>query len=252
MSANFHVVIPARMASTRLPNKPLADIAGDPMVVRVAQQAQKSDAKRIIIATDSQQIRDVCEGYSLEVILTKSTHPTGTDRLSEVVEILHLDDHEILVNVQGDEPLIPPELINSVAQCLIHHPKCAIATAGVPLMDDAEILNPNVVKIVCNHDSEALYFSRAPIPFQRDSNTVVSLISHSIRCLRHIGIYAYQAHFLKAFGRLAPAPIEQWEALEQLRALWYGYAIAVEVSDKMPPPGVDTMEDLERVRREWQ
>lgn len=247
MTSPFRVVIPARMASTRLPNKPLADIGGAPMVIRVAQQAQKSLATSIVIATDSVEIESACRDFPFEVILTKATHPTGTDRLSEVVSILGLADHEIVVNVQGDEPFIPPELINLVAKSLQSNPHCAIATAGVPIEDIIEINNPNVVKIVRNQKGEALYFSRAPIPYQRDANT----FSDAVRCLRHLGIYAYQAHFLKAFAQLAPAPIEQWEALEQLRALWYGYLIAVEISAQMPPLGVDTYEDLEKARLEW-
>jgi len=247
MPTPFRVIIPARMASTRLPNKPLADIGGAPMVIRVAQQAQKSLAKSIVIATDSVEIESACRDFPFEVILTKPTHPTGTDRLSEVVSLLGLADQEIVVNVQGDEPFIPPELINLVANSLQNHSECAIGTAGVPLTDIIEINNPNVVKIVRNQKGEALYFSRAPIPFQRDENSV----DDSIRCLRHIGIYAYQAHFLKAFAKLAPAPIEKWEALEQLRALWYGYSIAVEISAQLPPLGVDTYADLEKARLEW-
>ena len=252
MSPSFTIIIPARMASTRLPNKPLADIGGAPMVIRVAQQAQKSNAARILIATDSSEVQSACKAFPFEVIMTQSTHQTGTDRLSEVVSILGLPDHEIIVNVQGDEPFIPPQLINLVAQSLQKNPECALATIGVPLLDPMDIQNPNIVKIVRNMRNEALYFSRAPIPYQRDTPT--SELGNSpdlVRCLRHIGIYAYQAHFFKAFTQLAPAPIEQWEALEQLRALWYGYRIAVEMSNEMPPIGVDTYEDLERARLEW-
>jgi 3-deoxy-manno-octulosonate cytidylyltransferase (CMP-KDO synthetase) len=217
------------------------------MVIRVAQQAQKSTASHILIATDSKEIESACLDFPFDVMLTKSSHTTGTDRLSEVVANLGLRDDEIIVNVQGDEPFIPPELINLVAQSLQNNRHCAISTVGVPIKDIIEVSNPNVVKIVRNHKSEALYFSRAPIPFKRDAHGphVENIY------LRHLGIYAYQAHFLKAFSALAPAPIEQMEALEQLRALWYGYSIAVEVSEHMPPLGVDTYEDLEKARLEW-
>ena len=247
----FIVVIPARLASTRLPRKPLADIGGAPMIVRVAQQAQKSQASRVIVATDSDEVLGVCQQYQIEALKTRSTHLTGTDRLSEVVEILQLPDDAMLVNVQGDEPFIPPELINLVAKALQDSPGAAIATVGVALRDEVDIQNPNIVKIVHNHLGQALYFSRAPIPFLRDFGSVVNPAQRLVPCLRHIGLYAYQSHFLRAFTSLSPAPIELAESLEQLRALWYGYKIQIVQSHEAPPAGVDTPEDLYRAQQKW-
>jgi 3-deoxy-manno-octulosonate cytidylyltransferase (CMP-KDO synthetase) len=246
----FIVVIPARLASTRLPRKPLADIGGAPMIVRVAQQAQKSTAARVIVATDSEEVLLVCQRYHIEALKTRPTHLTGTDRLSEVVEILQLPDDAMLVNVQGDEPFIPPELINLVAKTLHDSPSAAIATVGVPLSHKADIQNPNIVKIVRNHLGQALYFSRAPIPFLRDPGSSVNP-TQRLPCLRHIGLYAYQSHFLRAFTSLSPAPIELAESLEQLRALWYGYKIQIVQSHETPPTGVDTPEDLYRAQQKW-
>jgi len=247
----FIVVIPARLASTRLPRKPLADIGGAPMIVRVAQQAQKSQAARVIVATDSDEVLAICKQYLIEALKTRSTHLTGTDRLSEVVEILQLPDEAMLVNVQGDEPFIPPELINLVAKALHDSPSAAIATVGVPLREEADIQNPNIVKIVHNHLEEALYFSRAPIPFLRDPGSAVNPAQRLVSCLRHIGLYAYQSHFLRAFTNLSPAPIELAESLEQLRALWYGYKIQIVTSHETPPAGVDTPEDLYLAQQKW-
>ena len=249
----FIVVIPARLASSRLPRKPLADIGGAPMIVRVAHQAQKSQAARVIVATDSDEVLDICEQYHIEALKTRSTHLTGTDRLSEVVDILQLPDDAMLVNAQGDEPFIPPELINLVAKALHDSPSAAIATVGVALSHQADIQNPNIVKIVHNHLGEALYFSRAAIPFSRDSGSSVNKAQGLglVPCLRHIGLYAYQSHFLRAFTSLSPAPIELAESLEQLRALWYGYKIQIVISHKAPPAGVDTPEDLYRAQQKW-
>ena len=247
----FIVVIPARLASTRLPRKPLADIGGAPMIVRVAQQAQKSQASRVIVATDSDEVLDICQEYQIEALKTRSTHITGTDRLSEVVEILQLPDKAMLVNVQGDEPFIPPELINLVAKALHDSPSAAIATVGVPLREKADIQNPNIVKIIHNHLGEALYFSRAPIPFLRDPGSTVNPAQRLVPCLRHIGLYAYQSHFLRAFTSLSPAPIELAESLEQLRALWHGYKIQTVTSHEAPPAGVDTPEDLYNAQQKW-
>jgi 3-deoxy-manno-octulosonate cytidylyltransferase (CMP-KDO synthetase) len=246
MSTNrpeFLAVIPARLGSTRLPRKPLADIGGKPMVVRVAEQAKKSLAQSVVVATDSTEIQAACDEHRIECLLTSPDHSTGTDRLAEVAQLLKLPSNALVVNVQGDEPLIPPELINQVAQTLADHQECAISTVAVPINDDAEIQNPNVVKVVLNRNSEALYFSRATIPFTRDTE-----LAKNITRLRHLGIYAYRADFLQAYTRLEPAPPEQAEALEQLRALWNGYRIAVHVAKEAPPAGVDTSEDLERVR----
>jgi 3-deoxy-manno-octulosonate cytidylyltransferase (CMP-KDO synthetase) len=243
-SPEFLVVIPARLGSTRLPRKPLADIGGKPMVIRVAERAQQSLAQSVVVATDSPEIQAACDEHRIECLLTSVDHPTGTDRIAEVAQLLKLPPDTLVVNVQGDEPLIPPELINQVAQTLADHPACAISTIAVPIEDDAEISNPNVVKVVLNRSGEAMYFSRAAIPFVRDPDTI-GKITH----LRHLGIYAYRADFLQAYTRLDPAPPEQAEALEQLRALWNGYRIAVHTASEAPPAGVDTQEDLERVRK---
>ena len=247
MSTPFTVIIPARLASTRLPRKPLADIGGKPMVVRVAERAAQSLANQVVVATDSDEVASACETNKVDVLLTRGDHPTGTDRLGEVAAKLNLANDAIVVNVQGDEPLIPPEIINAVAKTLADNPDCDIATAAVVINDEAEIQNPNVVKIALDKRLRALYFSRAPIPFLRDQGTSLD----SPRCVRHIGIYAYKASFLKQFSQLEPAPIEQAEALEQLRALWHGYKIQVMITPSSPPAGVDTPEDLARVQQEW-
>jgi 3-deoxy-manno-octulosonate cytidylyltransferase (CMP-KDO synthetase) len=240
----FLVVIPARLGSTRLPRKPLADIGGKPMVIRVAERAKQSLAKSVVVATDSAEIETACREHRIECLLTSPDHLTGTDRLAEVAQLLKLPANALLVNVQGDEPLIPPELINQVAQTLANNPQCAISTIAVPITEKSEIDNPNVVKVALNHAHEAMYFSRAPIPFMRDAQN-----AHKREHLRHLGIYAYRADFLQAYTKLEPAPPEQAEALEQLRALWNGYRIAVHIASEAPPAGVDTPEDLERVRR---
>lgn len=242
MPTSFIAIIPARLASTRLPNKPLADIAGKPMVVRVAERALLSGASKVVVAVDDQQIFDACQSHGLDVMLTSNQHPTGTDRLSEVATRLNLSDNDIVVNVQGDEPLIPGELITQVAQTLADHPEADIATAALVIHDASEVTNPNVVKVVMSQSGQALYFSRSPIPFNRDPQ------KYQAQHFRHIGMYAYKARFLKEFSKLAPAPIEEAESLEQLRAMWHGFTIQVLVTDAAPPPGVDTAEDLERVR----
>lgn len=241
---DFLVVIPARLGSTRLPRKPLADIGGVPMVIRVAERAKQSLAQSVVVATDSPEILAACEQHHIECLLTRADHPTGTDRIAEVAKLLKLPPNTLVVNVQGDEPLIPPELINQVAQTLADHAQCAISTVAVPIVDAIEIANPNVVKVVLNCAGEALYFSRAAIPFVRDMQ-----IGQKTEHLRHLGIYAYRADFLQAYTRLEAAPPEQAEALEQLRALWNGYRIAVHTASEAPPAGVDTPEDLERVRQ---
>ena len=243
-ATDFLVVIPARLGSSRLPRKPLADLGGKPMVVRVAERAKQSNAQSVIVATDSAEIQTVCDTHRIECLLTSPDHPTGTDRIAEVAQVLKLAKDALVVNVQGDEPLIPIELINQVAQTLADNSNCAISTVATPIMDHTEIENPNVVKVVLNRAQEALYFSRAAIPFLRDQH-----MQSYAAYLRHLGIYAYRADFLQAFTRLEPAPPEQAEALEQLRALWNGYRIAVHIADKAPPAGVDTPEDLERIRQ---
>ncbi|MDP3759896.1 MAG: 3-deoxy-manno-octulosonate cytidylyltransferase [Ramlibacter sp.] len=247
----FTVLIPARLASTRLPDKPLADIGGRPMVVRVAEQARRSAAIRVIVAADSARIIDACEAHGVEAVLTRADHPSGSDRLAEACELLGLGDQDIVVNVQGDEPLIDPALIDAVAALLEAGPGASMSTAAHPIDDIAEYTNPNVVKAVLDAQGFALYFSRAPIPWWRDGLAAGNRALPEPRPLRHVGIYGYRAGFLRLFPRLRPAPMEQIEALEQLRAMWHGHRIAVHVTMAAPGIGVDTPEDLERVRALW-
>jgi 3-deoxy-manno-octulosonate cytidylyltransferase (CMP-KDO synthetase) len=241
---DFHVVIPARHASTRLPGKPLLNIGGKPMVVRVAEQAAQSGAQQIWIATDHQDIINAAQQYGFKACLTKANHISGTDRIAEVVTQQQWPDNTIIVNVQGDEPLIPPELISAVAEHLHQHPACAIATACHAIQDEAAMHNPNVVKVVLDKNSNALYFSRAAIPFQRDTTA-----QKPSTLLRHIGIYAYRAGFLRSYSQLTPCETEQLEALEQLRALHHGYKIGVVTAAHAPPGGVDTQQDLENTQQ---
>lgn len=243
--APFIAVIPARLASTRLPNKPLADIGGKPMVVRVAERAHQSSAARVVVATDAVSVADACMQHHVEAVLTRADHASGTDRLAEVAAVLALPDDAIVVNVQGDEPLIDPALVLAVARLLPQRDDCVMATAAHPLADDAEFTNPHVVKVVLDAAARALYFSRAPLPWWRDGGGAPP---RHPRPLRHLGLYAYRAGFLRAFPALPPAPVEQAEALEQLRVLWHGHRIAVHVAEHGPGPGVDTPADLERVR----
>ena len=256
---SYTVLIPARMASSRLPGKPLADIAGLPMVVRVAQRVQQSQAARIVVATDDAQIQATCAQHGVQALLTRADHPSGSDRLAEACEQLGLDGDDVVVNVQGDEPLIDPALIDAVAVLLRERPQASMGTAAHPLEGLPDYLNPNVVKVVCNAQGLANYFSRAPIPFARDHTEVAwweggsqSAIAQSGHAgfapLRHIGIYSYKAGFLRAFPGLSPAPTEAMEQLEQLRALWHGHSIAVHITLQAPGAGVDTPADLERVR----
>lgn len=286
---NLTVLIPARLASTRLPNKPLADVAGLPLIVRVAQQVlsytdafnskftsnniatqatntpsrgifdtQKVAQIRAVVACDSESILQVCQQHGIEAVLTRSDHPSGSDRLAEACDILQLADDEIVVNVQGDEPLIDPQLIVDVAQLLQNSPTASMSTAAHVIDSVEEFRNPNVVKVVTDAQNLAMYFSRAPIGWWRDgfiaSGSVAGLpvLPSSPKPLRHIGIYAYRVGFLKQFPSLAQADIEVCEALEQLRALWHGHRIAVHVTEQAPGPGVDTPEDLERVRTFFQ
>lgn len=242
---SFTVLIPARLASTRLPNKPLADIAGVPMVVRVAQQALRSGAQRVVVAGDHFEIVAACQAHGIEAVLTRTNHPSGSDRLAEACDLLGLSDDSIVVNVQGDEPLMDPELVTDVAQLLARHPQAAMGTAAHAIDSVADFHNPNVVKVVLDAQHMALYFSRAPIAFPRDTPDALP----SPAPLRHIGIYAYRVSFLRLFPKLAQAPLERTESLEQLRALWHGHRIAVHITRHAPGPGVDTPEDLERVRR---
>jgi 3-deoxy-manno-octulosonate cytidylyltransferase (CMP-KDO synthetase) len=245
---DFVVVIPARHASSRLPGKPLADIAGKPMVVRVAEQAAKSGATEIWIATDHDGVADAVRQHGHDVLMTRSDHATGTDRIAEAARQLGWADDTIVVNVQGDEPRIAPELIREVAHDLATHAQAAIATACHPIEHDADFFDPNVVKVVLDREGYAMYFSRAPIPFARDQFRDGRTLPPGLPAYRHIGIYAYRGAFLAAYASLAPAPVERYEALEQLRALWHGYRIAVAVTAHAPEAGVDTPADLERVR----
>ncbi len=246
---DFIAVIPARFASTRLPGKPLADIAGKPMVARVAERAAHSGATAVWVATDHRDVKAACEAHGVNVLMTRGDHSTGTDRLAEVVAQLQLGDEAIVVNVQGDEPLIAPALIRAAAVTLAEKTQAAIATAAHAIIDAAEFFNPNVVKVVCDDAGYAQYFSRAPIPWARDAFAASrERLPDNFIARRHIGIYAYRAAFLKRYAGLLPAPAEQIEALEQLRAMHYGYRIAVHDWAGEVAPGVDTPEDLTRVR----
>jgi 3-deoxy-manno-octulosonate cytidylyltransferase (CMP-KDO synthetase) len=246
---SFTVVIPARYTSTRLPGKPLADIAGKPMVVHVAERAQRAGAERVVVATDDERIKAAVEAHGIAACLTRADHPTGTDRLAEAARLLELADDAIVVNVQGDEPLLPPALIRAVAELLAAHPDAAIATACHAIDDPEEAFNPNVVKVVLDANRYALYFSRATIPWARDAFAASrAAIPAGLPLYRHYGLYAYRVRFLRVFPTLSPAPIERFEALEQLRAVWHGHRIIVEITEGTPAPGVDTAEDLARVR----
>jgi 3-deoxy-manno-octulosonate cytidylyltransferase (CMP-KDO synthetase) len=240
----FKVVIPARFASSRLPGKPLLDIAGKPMVIQVAIQANKSQAGEVVIATDHTPITQVAEQFGFASLMTREDHLSGTDRIAEVVQKMGWPDETIVVNVQGDEPLIDPILINEVAQALAKDTQAVMATACHPIHDGAAFENPNIVKVVLNVHNQALYFSRAPIPYPRDSEFREQLIAH-----RHIGIYAYRVGFLKQYASLPATALEKIESLEQLRVLYHGYQVAVTVTENAPASGVDTAADLEAVRQ---
>jgi len=251
---SFTVLVPARYASTRLPGKPLADIGGKPMVVRVAERALASGAARVAVATDDERVRAAVVAHGFAACMTRADHPTGTDRLAEAAAQLGLPDDAIVVNVQGDEPLLAPALIRAMADLLAAKPDAAIATACHAIDDPDEAFNPNVVKVVADRAGYAMYFSRATIPWARDAFAANAAgggppaLPPGLPLFRHYGLYAYRVSFLRAYPVLAPAPIERFEALEQLRALWHGYRIAVAVTAGTPAPGVDTPEDLERVR----
>lgn len=248
--SDFRVVIPARMASSRLPGKPLVDIGGRPMVVRVAEQGQRSGASEVWVATDDERIFDAAREAGLDAMLTRADHPSGTDRLAEVALARGWEDDAIIVNVQGDEPLIEPALIGEVAAALAADEAAAMATVAHPIARAESLFDPNVVKVVLDAHDRALYFSRAPIPWARDAFAGSrSVVPEGLPVLHHVGLYAYRAGFLKRYAALAPSPLEQWEALEQLRVLWHGDRIAVRVIKTAPAPGVDTAADLERVRR---
>jgi 3-deoxy-manno-octulosonate cytidylyltransferase (CMP-KDO synthetase) len=245
----FTVLIPARLASSRLPDKPLADIAGLPMVVRVAQAARRSGASRVVVAGDAPSIVAACHAHGVEAVLTRSDHPSGSDRLAEACSLLGLDGDDVVVNVQGDEPLIAPAMIDACAQLLRDRPDCVMATVAHAIDDVAEFTNPNVVKVVVDAAGRALYFSRAPIGWWRDGFAQgIHTLPSAPQPLRHVGLYAYRAGFLRRFPQLPVAPLETLESLEQLRVLWHGERIAVHTSAERPGPGVDTPDDLARVR----
>ncbi|GGC73313.1 3-deoxy-manno-octulosonate cytidylyltransferase [Undibacterium terreum] len=245
---SFVAIVPARLASTRLPNKPLADLGGKPMVVRTAERALLSGASQVVVATDHADILAACREHGVQAVMTRPDHPSGTDRIAEVSVALGLADDAVVVNVQGDEPLIDPGLIASTAALV--GDKVPMATAAHPIHDLQEVFNPNVVKVVLDKAGRAMYFSRATIPWHRDGFAASrDKLPAGYAPLRHIGLYAYRNDFLKAYPRLDISPLEQIEALEQLRVLWNGYPIAVHVTEAMPAPGVDTEEDLIRVRK---
>jgi 3-deoxy-manno-octulosonate cytidylyltransferase (CMP-KDO synthetase) len=237
---NFHVIIPARYASTRFPGKPLAEIGGKPMVVHVCERAAKSGAAGVYVATDDERIARAVRAHGHAVIMTRADHPSGTDRIAEAARKLKLGERQVVVNVQGDEPLIAPRLIRSVGTLLAKKPAASVATACHAIGDPGALDNPNVVKVVLDAEGYALYFSRARIPYPRAPGAT---------CYRHAGIYGYRVAFLRKYARLKPAPLERSEALEQLRVLWHGYRIAVAVTQAQIPPGVDTPRDLAAVRK---
>lgn len=244
------IVIPARYASTRLPGKPLADIAGQPMIVRVAAAARRAQSDGVWVAADDERIIAAVRQYGFDAVMTSRDHSSGTDRIAEVVDCLQWDDADIVVNVQGDEPLLEPSLVEAVASALRGDPEAAMATAAHPLTTADDFFNTNVVKVVCDSRGRALYFSRAPIPWDRDwFADRRDALPTDFPAQRHIGLYAYRVSFLRRFRQLSASPLERCESLEQLRALWHGYPIQVVSVDHAPIPGVDTVEDLERVRR---
>jgi 3-deoxy-manno-octulosonate cytidylyltransferase (CMP-KDO synthetase) len=246
----FTVLIPARLASTRLPRKALAEIGGVPMIVRVARRAALSRAAAVVVAADDDEIVAACTSHGVAAILTTADHANGSDRIAEACATLGLDDAEIVVNVQGDEPLIEPALIDACAQLLAARDDCVMSTAAHPISERADFVNVNIVKVVLDAAGRALYFSRAPIPWPRDETAANATLAMATAPLRHVGLYAYRAGFLRRFPRLAHSPLEEIERLEQLRVLWHGERIAVHVSASAPGIGVDTAEDLERARRQ--
>ena len=248
MNLHFRVVIPARYASSRLPGKPLADIGGQPMVLRVVERALQAGAESVVVATDDARVQQAVEAAGYQVIMTSPDHQSGTERLVEVAETLGWADDTLVVNVQGDEPLIDPALIREAARQLVLHVDAVMATLAHPIHDHADFINPNVVKVVVDEAGYALYFSRAPIPWPRDAFAVQQTMPHELGALRHIGLYAYRAGFLRTYASLAASPLERHEMLEQLRVLWHGYRISLGVTPSAPAPGVDTPEDLARVR----
>lgn len=245
---HFQVVIPARYASSRLPGKPLADIAGKPMVLHVLDRALESGAEGVVVATDDPRVCEVVEAAGHRSLMTSPAHQSGTERLVEVVEQMAWPEDTLVVNVQGDEPLIAPAFIRDAARQMVLHEDAVMATLAHPLRDLADFMNPNVVKVVADAAGYALYFSRAPIPWPRDAFAAGEPMPHDLPVMRHIGLYAYRAGFLRTYASLSPSPLERHEMLEQLRVLWHGYRISLGIAADAPAPGVDTPEDLERVR----
>jgi 3-deoxy-manno-octulosonate cytidylyltransferase (CMP-KDO synthetase) len=246
---HFRVVIPARYASSRLPGKPLADIGGRPMVLRVLERALQAGAASVVVATDDVRVQQAVADAGYQALMTSPAHQSGTERLVEVAETLGWPDDTLVVNVQGDEPLIDPQLIREAARQLVLHGDAVMATLAHPIHDHADFVNPNVVKVVADEAGYALYFSRAPIPWPRDAFATQQAMPHELGALRHIGLYAYRAGFLRTYASLSSSPLERFEMLEQLRVLWHGHRISLGISPIAPAPGVDTPEDLERVRR---
>lgn len=246
--APFSVLVPARLASTRLPRKPLADIGGVPMVVRVAQRAALAGARQVVVAADDAEIVAACREHGVQALMTRADHASGSDRLAEACAQLGLDGDDLVVNVQGDEPLIDPALVTACVSLLAQRTDCVMSTAAHAITSLDDFANPNVVKVVLDAAGRALYFSRAPIPWWRDGSAPLRPALPQPAPLRHVGLYGYRAGFLRRFPTLTPAPLEATEALEQLRVLWHGERIAVHVGDDAPAPGVDTPDDLERVR----
>jgi len=248
MHVDFNVVIPARYASTRLPGKPLLDIAGKPMVVWVVEQAKKSGAKSVVVATDDQRIYDVVTQFGYDVVMTQPDHQSGTDRIAEVASLLAWREDTLVINVQGDEPLIEPEIIQQVAEKLASDDAVDMSTACFPINNWEDFINPNVVKVVFDDDAHAMYFSRAPIPYPRDQYAKDGLNEiFSVNAYRHVGIYGYRTSFLKKYTKFKPSDLEVTEKLEQLRVLQEGYKIGVTLSLNQPAIGVDTVEDYHRV-----
>lgn len=245
---HFRVVIPARYASSRLPGKPLADIGGQPMVLRVLERALLAGAESVVVATDDVRVQQAVEAAGHRALMTSPDHQSGTERLVEVAETLGWPDDTLVVNVQGDEPLIDPALIREAARQLVLHDDAVMATLAHPIHDHADFINPNVVKVIADEMGYALYFSRAPIPWPRDAFAAQQPTPHELGALRHIGLYAYRAGFLRTYADLAASPLERFEMLEQLRVLWHGYRISLGITPSAPAPGVDTAEDLARVR----
>ncbi|OJW77250.1 3-deoxy-manno-octulosonate cytidylyltransferase [Thiobacillus sp. 65-1402] len=245
---HFRVVIPARYASSRLPGKPLADIGGRPMVLHVLERALQAGAESVVVATDDARVQQAVEAAGYPALMTSPAHQSGTERLVEVAETLGWPDDALVVNVQGDEPLIDPALIREAARQLVLHDDAVMATLAHPIHDHADFVNPNVVKVVADEAGYALYFSRAPIPWPRDAFAEQQTMPHELGALRHIGLYAYRAGFLRTYAGLASSPLERCEMLEQLRVLWHGHRISLGITPVAPAPGVDTPEDLARVR----